>query len=207
VWSAPKPGHRVVGEAFQLRSQEPKLSASDQPLDRNSEQAIVEESQLALASIATAGPFSQAGLHILDVGRASFAREKPVDGGQKLHSKGGLETVDPLAHILERGQILRRFGSKVGLDLRSFPVDECDHVRSDRVGDTNLRAEITPVEAVEQMFEAKLDGNASLNISAIPFPITPTVLTVFTTASVPDSSRFPLVNRIIGRTTPAAARP
>lgn len=48
-------------------------------------------------------------------------------------------------------------------------------------------------------YMAKFSGNSSLNCNAIPFPITPTVLTAFTSASAFAVRRLPFVNRIMDK--------
>ena len=51
--------------------------------------------------------------------------------------------------------------------------------------------------AAARSYSRAAAGNASRNIRAMPFPITPTSLTVFTNASAGEDSRLPCVNRII----------
>ena len=58
---------------------------------------------------------------------------------------------------------------------------------------------VSSPELQATLYERKFFGNSSLNCKAIPLPITPTVLTVFTRASALEVIILPLVKCIMER--------
>jgi hypothetical protein len=86
---------------------------------------------------------------------------------------------------------LPRQCSLVGKLMIHFGLINC------RLSVTNMRPTVTSFLLHAIAYALKFSGNASLNNKAMPFPIAPTVLTVFTNASALVSRRLPWVNSII----------